>query len=94
MVDSIAIRTGGVARIASTTPVQPAKAPTEPAAPAATAVAATGLAKSLAASPPVNVERVAEIKRAIATGKFPLLPSTIADRLIALKLEWNPNDKA
>ncbi len=51
-----------------------------------------GVAKSLAASPPVDVERVAKIKKAIADGKFPIYPATIADRLLALKLQWNPND--
>ncbi|HSX53700.1 MAG TPA: flagellar biosynthesis anti-sigma factor FlgM, partial [Sphingomonas sp.] len=43
---------------------------------------------------PVDAERVARIKKAIADGNFPLVPSTIADRLLALKLQWNPNDAA
>ena len=34
------------------------------------------------------------MNRAIADGKFPLSPSTIADRLIALKLEWKSNEQA
>ncbi|KQR82223.1 flagellar biosynthesis anti-sigma factor FlgM [Sphingomonas sp. Leaf343] len=97
--DSIGIKTGSIARIAPSAPVQAAKAATEPAvqtssAPDTASVASATLTKTMAASPPVNTERVAEIKKAIATGKFPLLPSTIADRLIALKLEWNPNAKA
>ena len=45
----------------------------------------------MAASPPVDADRVAAIKKAIAEGRFPILPATIADRLIALKLQWNPN---
>lgn len=53
-----------------------------------------GVARSLAAGPPVDVERVARIKKAIADGKFPIYPATIADRLLALKLQWNPNDAA
>ena len=52
------------------------------------------LAQPLAASPPVNSERVATIRKAIAEGRFPLVPTTIADRLIALKLNWNPNEQA
>jgi negative regulator of flagellin synthesis FlgM len=52
------------------------------------------LSRSLAASPPVDADRVSEIRAAIAKGRFPLLPSTIADQMIALKLAWNPNDKA
>lgn len=52
------------------------------------------LSQPLAAQPPVDTERVAKIKRAIEDGKFPLVPSTIADRLLALKLQWNPNEQA
>lgn len=52
------------------------------------------LSQPAAASPPVDVDRVSKIKKAIEDGKFPLLPATIADRLLALKLEWNPNEAA
>lgn len=60
----------------------------------ATTSAAASLTKTAAASAPVDAERVARIKKAIADGNFPLVPSTIADRLLALKLQWNPNDQA
>ncbi|KQN24988.1 hypothetical protein ASE86_01560 [Sphingomonas sp. Leaf33] len=52
------------------------------------------LSQPAAASAPVDAERVSKIKKAIEDGKFPLLPATIADRLLALKLEWNPNEAA
>jgi negative regulator of flagellin synthesis FlgM len=52
------------------------------------------LAKSMAASPPIDASRVAAIKKAIATGTFPILPATIADRLMALRLDWNSNETA
>lgn len=52
------------------------------------------LAKSMASSPPINASRVAEIKKAIASGTFPILPATIADRLMALRLDWISNEKA
>ncbi len=52
------------------------------------------LAAQLAASPPVDVERVAKIKRAVAEGNFPLSPDTIADRLIAARYEWMSHDPA
>lgn len=42
--------------------------------------------------PPVDQERVARIRNAIRSGTFPIHPAKIADRLIALKLEWNPHD--
>ncbi|MGE7205820.1 flagellar biosynthesis anti-sigma factor FlgM [Sphingomonas sp. NPDC019816] len=47
------------------------------------------LARTLAAQPPVDQDRVAAIKKAIADGNFPILPATIADQMIALKLDWN-----
>jgi len=55
---------------------------------------AASITQAAAASVPVDAERVARIKKAIAEGKFPLVPSTVADRLLALKLQWNPHDKA
>jgi negative regulator of flagellin synthesis FlgM len=48
------------------------------------------LAGPLTAAAPVDTDRVAKIRKAIADGNFPLIPSTVADRLIALRLEWNP----
>ncbi|MEG3181763.1 flagellar biosynthesis anti-sigma factor FlgM [Sphingomonas sp. LT1P40] len=75
----------------------PATAPVK-AAGVETRVAQTSTAASLtrtaAASAPVDAERVSRIKKAIADGNFPLVPSTVADRLLALKLDWNPNEKA
>ncbi|WP_447413021.1 flagellar biosynthesis anti-sigma factor FlgM, partial [Clostridium perfringens] len=48
----------------------------------------------LAAEAPTDADRVQEIRRAIQNGSFPILPATIADRLIALKLNWDGNEKA
>ncbi|WP_343526584.1 flagellar biosynthesis anti-sigma factor FlgM [Sphingomonas sp.] len=56
--------------------------------------ALSGLASVMAAQPPVNQERIAQIKKAIADGNFPILPATIADQMIALKLSWSDNDAA
>ncbi|MDP5280394.1 flagellar biosynthesis anti-sigma factor FlgM [Sphingomonas sp. DG1-23] len=97
MVDPIGNKAGAVAdrRIA---PVAPA-APVEVAKPVSGGVrpvesSAAALSSSMAAKPPVDAERVAKIRKAIEDGKFPIYPSTIADRLLALKLEWSPNDPA
>ncbi|MDV3458493.1 flagellar biosynthesis anti-sigma factor FlgM [Sphingomonas sp. HF-S4] len=97
MVDPIGNKAGAVAdrRIA---PVAPA-APVEVAKPVASTVqavqsGATALTGEMAAKPPVDAERVAKIRKAIEDGRFPIYPSTIADRLLALKLEWSPNDPA
>ncbi|TGX53222.1 flagellar biosynthesis anti-sigma factor FlgM [Sphingomonas gei] len=97
MVDPIGNKAGAVAdrRIAPVAPAAPVAAakPTsnEVRAVESTAVQLTG---TMAAKPPVDAERVAKIRKAIEDGKFPIYPTTIADRLLALKLEWSPNDPA
>ncbi|HWK36788.1 flagellar biosynthesis anti-sigma factor FlgM [Sphingomonas sp.] len=48
------------------------------------------LAAPLVATPPVDAERVTKIRKAIQDGNFPLLPATVADRLLALKMQWSP----
>ena len=95
MVDPVASKAPAeTVRIAATTPTAPVAVTAHPASPATgIATAQTGgLARSMAASAPVDTDRVATIKKAIAEGRFPILPATIADRLIALKLQWKPND--
>jgi negative regulator of flagellin synthesis FlgM len=98
MMETLGIKgVGSISRVAPAAPVSPTSN-TAPATTAATTTVAQSdpmaLSRSLAASPPVNADRVSEIRAAIAKGRFPLLPSTIADQMIALKLAWNPNDKA
>jgi len=83
-------------RLAPVAPVSAITVP-QPAVQADTVRATSGLqalSQPAAAAPPVDVERVTRIKKAIEDGKFPILPATIADRLLALKLEWNPNEPA
>jgi negative regulator of flagellin synthesis FlgM len=70
----------------------PTVTPVAETAAATAATAATTLARSLAAEAPIDLDRVTRIRAAIARGTYPLVPETIADRLIALKLNWNPND--
>ncbi|MEG3084288.1 flagellar biosynthesis anti-sigma factor FlgM [Sphingomonas sp. PB2P12] len=77
------------------TPVQAqAQAPAQPQPQASALPESIALARSMASSPPINATRVAEIKKAIAAGTFPILPATIADRLMALSLAWNSNETA
>lgn len=52
------------------------------------------LAKSAAASAPVDSDRVSQIRAAVANGTFPILPSKIADQLIAFSMNWKPSDAA
>ncbi|WP_210357525.1 MULTISPECIES: flagellar biosynthesis anti-sigma factor FlgM [Sphingomonas] len=74
---------------------QPSPTQANPAVLAASAGAQlSGLAKALASEAPIDSDRVQEIRKAIQNGSFPILPATIADRLIALKLNWDGNEKA
>lgn len=89
MVDSIGWKaTRPATRTTPVVPTPPARAAATP--PATAAVVTAGVARQLAATPPVDLERVTRIKKAIADGSFPVVSSTIADRLLALKLEWKP----
>ncbi|MDT8760647.1 flagellar biosynthesis anti-sigma factor FlgM [Sphingomonas psychrotolerans] len=97
MVDPIGNKAGAVADrriapVAPAAPVEVAKSVSNDVAPVEST--ATALSSSMAAKPPVDAERVAKIRKAIEDGKFPIYPTTIADRLLALKLEWSPNDPA
>ncbi len=82
-------RTEGQPRAASTTApdAAPAKSGVE-------LLSGGTTAQTMSASAPVDTDRVATIRKAIADGRFPLSPATIADRLIALKLDWNSNEQA
>ena len=98
MVDPVGLKANaGIAPRLAVAPVSAvAASQTAPLADATRAAPTTlqALSQPAAAAPPVDFERVAKIKKAIADGKFPMVPSTIADRLLALKLEWNPNEPA
>ena len=95
-IDGAATRVAAAAPVAAVAPVT--NAATTPTSSAPVDIARTdtaqtsGLAQAMAAAPPVDTDRVATIKKAIADGRFPIVPATIADRLIALKLQWSPND--
>jgi len=85
------LRVAPVTKVAAATPVAMVAAPARETSSAPT----TGqLASALAAQPPVDADRVARIKKAIAEGSFPIVPATIADRMLALKYDWMANDPA
>jgi negative regulator of flagellin synthesis FlgM len=81
-------------RVVPVTPVAaaPKIAPTASAEPQLSP--ATQLATQLSAQPPVDTDRVARIKRAIADGTFPILPATIADSILALRYDWMSDEPA
>lgn len=100
MVDRItaapATATNRVASGRLAAPAAPAQPPAtvepaaEPAPRAAAAPAFQALVRDLGTKPPVNEERVARIRQAIANGTYPISPENVADRLIALRLNWIP----
>ena len=99
MVDPIGTaRIGGVAggRDLSVSRVAPVAPNTSVAArqPTQSAASLSKVAQALSVSAPVDVDRVAKVKKAIVDGKFPILPITIADRLIAFKLQWMSHEEA
>ncbi len=94
MVESIGTKAGAVTdrRTVPVEPVGKAAAVRQVAqdAPAVQSAAAE-IASDQAVRPPVDAERVARIRKAIQEKRFPLYPADIADRLLAYKLEWKPN---
>jgi negative regulator of flagellin synthesis FlgM len=81
----------GITRIAAVTPPK-SVAPAAQAKP--DTVTQTGaLAQSLGAKPPVDVDRVAQVRQSIADGTFPMNPATAADSMIALRFLWTGEGK-
>ncbi len=66
-------------------PIEAARAP-EAAVMAQTS--AREVAKQMAVRPPVDQERVQQIKKALQEGRYPLVPAKIADRMIAAQMKW------
>ena len=81
-VPGVRVETEGTAKVV---PLQAVRAP-QPAVVAETSARET--VKTLAARPPVDFERVQQIKRALQEGRYPLVPAKIADRMIAAQLRW------
>ncbi len=50
------------------------------------------LSASLASEPPVDTDHVARVRQGIADGTFPISPATVADRLLALRMDWAAHD--
>jgi negative regulator of flagellin synthesis FlgM len=101
MVDPIALtgttpqrQVAPVAATPVTVKVAPVAPETQPQQQAAQTTAAGQLAADLSAKPPVDTDRIAQIKKAIQDGTFPILPATIADRMLALRYDWMSDDKA
>jgi negative regulator of flagellin synthesis FlgM len=102
MVDSIGPkavtpRDNRIAPVSGATASPPVASVTEQVAQPATAAATSpmaSLAAEMSSEPPVDVDHVARIKKAIQDGTFPISPATIADRFLALRMDWSSHDPA
>jgi negative regulator of flagellin synthesis FlgM len=92
MVDPIGNRpvAAGERRLApvTTDPTAAPKPVAKDATTASQAQSATLLSHAMASEAPIDAERVARIRKAVQEGRYPISPTTIADTLLALKVEW------
>lgn len=79
-----------IARVVQTAPIARSRSVVQNDAETPVAGGIAGLVAEYAATPPVDLERVAKIRQAIANNSYPIVAETIADRLIAIKLNWKP----
>jgi negative regulator of flagellin synthesis FlgM len=84
----------GLAPVAPTSPAARISTAASPQASETARSSMVSMTREMAAKPPVDDERVAKIRKAVEDGRFPIVPATIADRLIAFKLNWKPDDAA
>jgi negative regulator of flagellin synthesis FlgM len=91
MIDPIGVTPGTVQGVRveprDTTKVVPLQ-PIRGSDPAVAETSARETAKALAARPPVDTDRVQQIRRALQEGRYPLVPAKIADRMIAAQMRW------
>lgn len=71
------LKAQGAARVVGPAPVRAEAATARPAAVPVSSMASAGV------EPPVDHDRVAQIRRAIETGRYPVVPTKIADAMIA-----------
>lgn len=79
-----------VARAPQTAPIARSRSAVQDDADTVVAGGIASLIADYATRPPVDIERVAKIRQAIANNSYPIVAETIADRLIAIKLNWKP----
>ena len=98
MIDPIGIKPGTVqaSRVETNGPtkVVPLQAVSAPQPAVVAETWARESVKAMAAKPPVDVERVQQIKRALQEGRYPIVPAKIADNIIAAQFRWVEADDA
>jgi negative regulator of flagellin synthesis FlgM len=77
--------TGSVASVASV-----ASAANKPVTTAIQQLELSAIASETGKGVPVDTQHVEDVRRAVRNGTYPITPDTIADRMLALKLNWSP----
>lgn len=93
MVDAIGPKTVSTLdrQVVSTPPVTSiAAAAKQLANPARQALELSAVASEVGKGVPVDSQHVEDVRRAVRNGTYPITPDTIADRMLALKLNWSP----
>ena len=75
-----------VSRVTASAPIAPNAAPGNPATTNTATPAQTVVTTTAAGAAPVVADRVAPSKKAIAAGTYPVIPTKIADAMIAAQL--------
>ena len=98
MVDAIGPKTVSmperlaVPAVASTGSVaSTASAANKPATTAIQQLELSAIASETGKGVPVDTQHVEDVRRAVRNGTYPITPDTIADRMLALKLNWSPS---
>ena len=68
--------------------VAPAQAVTSPQPAVVAETGARDAVKVMASKPPVDTDRVQQIKKALQDGRYPIVPAKIADSIIAARYSW------
>ncbi|WP_242138194.1 flagellar biosynthesis anti-sigma factor FlgM [Sphingomonas sp. CARO-RG-8B-R24-01] len=77
--------------VVSTTPVTTvASVAKQPAEVARQPLELSAIASEVGKGVPVDSQHVEDVRRAVRNGTYPITPDTIADRMLALKLNWSP----
>lgn len=79
-----------IARVAQTAPIARSRSVVQDDIETPVAGGIAGLVAEYADKAPIDLERVAKIRQAIANNSYPIVAETIADRLIAIKMNWKP----
>jgi flagellar biosynthesis anti-sigma factor FlgM len=77
-----------LAPVAAGAPATRVKAVAEEGEPAAKASSVAAAARHAAATPPIDHQRVAVLRAAIANGDYRPAPQAVADKMLGAKQEW------